>query len=199
MKNTFIKTTAFLLIAVIILAMTVPAIAAPSTLNIEDGFTRLGKKTATQLVVPGQYEITVSVPGAVQTEKYSEVIVMVDASSSQGSNLEKLKTMLVDLAQEILHGDKSVWLTLMGYGMGPKLVGSFYDADMLEAWIADITQADLRQGVSATNCEGALNFINDYINKSENLENTFVIFTSDGKTNMDETTYALSDWQNHPE
>lgn len=200
MKNTFIKTTAFLLVAVIFLAMTiVPAIAAPSSLAIEDGFTQLGKKTATQLVVPGQYEITVSVPGAVQTEKYSEVIVMVDASSSQGANLKKLKTMLVDLAHEILHGDKSVRLTLMGYGMGPKLAGSFYDADMLEAWIADITQADLRQGVSATNCEAALNFINDYINKSKNLENTFVIFTSDGKTNMDETTYALSDWQNHPE
>lgn len=199
MKTTFQKLIAVVLVFVMVLAIALPTLTASALLAIEDGITTLGKKTATQLVVPGQYEISVSVPGAVTTEKYSEIIVMVDASSSQGANLQKLKDMLVDLAHEILHDDDSVRLTLMGYGMGPKLVGSFSNPDAFETWIADIQQADLRQGVSATNCESALTFIDEYIKNSEKLEETFVIFTSDGKTNMDETPFALSEWQSHPE
>ena len=133
------------------------------------------------------------------TEEYSEIVVMVDASSSQGANLEKLKSMLVNLADEVLHNDGSVRLTLMGFGMGPALVGSFYNAETLRAYLKDVTQADLRQGVSATNCEAALEFVNNYINNSEKLHKTFVIFTSDGMTNMDETLFDMSAWEDHSE
>lgn len=196
MKSTMKKAVALVLALVTVLSLGVSAFGANGG---DYEFTQLGKKTASPLVTPGQYEITVSVPGAVETEKYSEVIVMVDASSSQGSNLEKLKTMLVELAEEILHGDKSTRLTLMGFGMGPARVGSFYSADSLEAYLKDVTQADLRQGVSATNCEAALDFVREYVETSEDLHKTFVIFTSDGMTNMDETTFDLLTWAEHPE
>jgi len=190
----FKKAAALILSLVMMLALAMPASAA-----IDTEFVQLGEKTATQLVVPGTYEISVSVPGILETETYNEVIVMVDASSSQGSNLQRLKNMLVNLAEEILHDDGSVCLTLMGFGMGPKKVGSFFDAETLAAWIEDIGQADLRQGVSATNCEAALDFVREYIEDSETLDNTFVIFTSDGKTNMDETAFSLTEWEDHPE
>ena len=162
-------------------------------------FAGMGKKEAEALAHPGEYEITLSVPGAVKTEKYSEIIVMVDASSSQGANLTKLKAMLVDIAEEVLHNDGSTRLTLMGFGMGPSLVGSFYNAATLKSYLENVTQADLRQGVSATNCEAALEFVLDYIEQSGNLEKTAVIFTSDGMTNMDETGFKLADWKDHPE
>lgn len=167
-----------------------------------DGFEfgEVGRKTASATAVPGQYEITVSTPGAISSEQYSEIIVMVDASSSQGANLNKLKAMLVDLGEEVLHNDGSVRLTLMGFGMGPARVGSFYNVETLEAYLADITQDDLRQGVSATNCEAALDFVLEYIqNSGEKLGKTCVVFTSDGNTNMDETLVVLSTWDEHPE
>lgn len=187
------------LILAVMLVVSLGIGAAAQTLDDGYEFEGLGEKTAEQLVNPGRYEITVSVPGAVASEEYSEVIVMVDASSSQGANLEKLKTMLVNLAKDILHNDGSTRLTLMGFGMGPRNVGSFYNAETLESYLAGVTQADLRQGVSATNCEGALEFVREYIDQSEKLHKTYVIFTSDGMTNMDETGFALSTWLDHPE
>lgn len=190
------KSIVTLLLAMLLVWMNIPALAAEGS---ELTFSDLGKKTADALVTPGQYEITVSVPGAVSTEKYGEIIVMVDASSSQGGNLDKLKTMLVDMAEEVLHNDGSMRMTLMGFGMGPRLVGSFYNAETLESYLKNVTQSDLRQGVSATNCEGALEFVHDYIEKSSKLGETVVIFTSDGNANMDETPFALSTWREHPE
>jgi len=173
----------------------------PALADSSDGYelSDLGEKTADALVIPGQYEITVGVPGAVSTEKYSEIIVMVDASSSQGANLASLKTMLVDLAEEVLHNDGSVRLMLMGFGFGPALVGSFYNAETLEAYLVDVTQSDLRQGTSATNCEATLKFVSNYINNSDKLDQTYVVFTSDGNANMDETPFSLSTWDEHPE
>lgn len=197
MNKTIKKLSSLLLAVLMILSLAVSAAAAGS----DDGYTfeGLGSKTAEKLVRPGQYEITVSVPGAVETEEYSEIIVMVDASSSQGANLNKLKTMLINLAEDVLHNDGSLRLTLMGFGMGPARVGSFYNAETLAAYLENVTQADLRQGVSATNCEAALQFVEDYVDASSKLHQTYVIFTSDGMTNMDETPFALSTWQAHPE
>lgn len=187
---------ALLLSVALVLSLGTTASAAEN-----DGYTfpDLGEKTADMLINPGQYEITVGVPGAVSTSTYSEVIIMVDASSSQGANLEKLKAMLVDLAEQILHNDGSMRITLMGFGMGPKTVGSFYNAETLASYLAGVTQADLRQGVSATNCEAALDHVRKYIENSPSLNQTFVMFTSDGNTNMDETEFALSTWTAHPE
>lgn len=190
------KLISLLLAIVMILSLVVSVSAADASTY---AFGTLGDKTARKLATPGQYEISVSVPGAFVTDKYSEIIVMVDASISQGANLNKLKTMLVELGEEVLHDDGSMHLTLMGFGMGPATVGSFTDADDLADYLEDVTQADLRQGVSATNCEAALEHVLAHIENSPNLEETVVLFTSDGKTNMDETTFALSAWVDHPE
>lgn len=181
-------------------AMMIPTVAyAEPTASDELVFPELGKKTAEALVKPGDYDITLSVPGALQTEQYSEIIVMVDASSSQGSNLQKLKETLVDIADQVLHNDGSVRLTLMGFGLGPATVGSFYNAETLEAYLADVTQADLRQGVSATNCEAAFDHIREYIENSEDLNKTCVIFTSDGESNHDEVGIQMLEWDKHQE
>lgn len=180
------------------LVMLLPTLNVSAANGSEDlTFNTLGKKTAEALVKPGDYEITLSVPGALKTEKYSEIIVMVDASSSQGGNLNTLKANLVDIAEQVLHNDGSVRLTLMGFGMGPALVGSFYNAETLESYLKNVTQADLRQGVSATNCEGAFEFIRKYVESSDKLNKTCVIFTSDGSSNMDETEFKLLDWELH--
>ena len=194
MKSKVKRFLALMLAMVLSISAVLPAFAEEN-----DGyeFEELGEKTAQPLVTPGQYEITVGVPGAVETDQYSEVIVMVDASSSQGANLNTLKANLVDIAGEVLHNDGSVRLTLMGFGMGPALVGSFYNVESLESYLENVTQADLRQGVSATNCEGAFEFIRKYIESSDKLHKTCVIFTSDGSSNMDETEFQLLDWEKH--
>lgn len=177
----------------------VPTVASAAPASEDLIIPELGKKTAVAQVTPGDYEITLSVPGALDTTKYSEIIVMVDASDSQKDNLDKLKANLVDIAEQVLHNDGSARLTLMGYGMGPRIVGSFYNAETLEDYLADVTQDDLLQGVSATNCEAAFEFIREYVENSEDLNKTCVIFTSDGMTNMDEVAFDLLDWDLHPE
>ena len=190
------KLISLLLAIVMILSLVVSVSAADASTY---AFAALGDKTARKLATPGQYEISVSVPGAFVTDKYSEIIVMVDASESQGANLGKLKSMLIELGEEVLHDDGSMHLTLMGFGMGPATVGSFTDPDDLAEYLDDVTQDDLRQGVSATNCEAAFEHVLAHIENSPGLEETVVLFTSDGKTNMDETTFLLSDWKYHPE
>lgn len=162
-------------------------------------FGALGKKTAEPLAGPGEYEITVSVPGAVSTEGYNEVIVMVDASTSQSGNFENLKTMLLQLGKTILREDGSMRLTLMGFGFGPRTAVTFVRYSTMEERFALITQDDLMQGRSATNCEGAFAHIEEYINNSPDLLETFVIFTSDGGTNMDDTPIDFTTWTEHPE
>ena len=142
MKQATGKTAALLFTVLLIFSLMISVHAADNDGYIFDD---LGKKAAQPLVTPGRYEVTVSVPGAVETEEYSEIIVMVDASSSQGANLQKLKAMLVRLAEDVLHDDGSMRLTLMGFGMGPARGGSFYNAETLEEFLIGVTQADLRQ------------------------------------------------------
>ncbi|MBQ9959846.1 MAG: VWA domain-containing protein, partial [Oscillospiraceae bacterium] len=191
------KCIAFL--AALVLLLSLPVAGTLATPDSDHVFVELGKKIAVNQAVPGQYEIQLSVPGVVDAECYSEIIIMVDASDSQGANFEKLKAMLINIGEQVLHDDGSIRLTLMGYGMGPRNVGSFYNVESLKERLATLTRDELLQGVSATNCEGALQFVYDYIQSSSKLHKAVVVFTSDGKTNMDETAYSLSEWQQHPE
>ncbi len=82
----------------------------------------------------------------------------------------------------------------MGFGIGPKNAGSFYSVEQLEAFLATATQDDLLQERSATNCEVGFEFVNDYINNSERLKKAYVIYTSDGEANLDETHVDWSRW-----
>ncbi len=173
------------------------ASAEETTTEKPDGLTFdiIGKKEAEVWDAPGRYQIKVSVPGTKATDKYNEVIVMVDASTSQSGNFQNLKNLLIGLAEDILTEDSSIKLTLMGFGVGPRKAGSFYSVKQLETWLATATQEDLLQERSATNCEVGFEYVNEYINNSENLNKTFVIYTSDGAANMNESPRAWADWE----
>ena len=188
-----------LLFTVLLLAAMALPVSGAAAEGSDHAFVQLGKKIAVQQAEHGKYEVQLSVPGVAESDRYSEIIIMVDASNSQRNNFGKLKEMLLNIGSTVLHDDGAVRLTLMGYGMGPRCVGSFYNVESLREYLSTLSFPQLRQGVSATNCEGALQFVSDYINASSKLHKAVVVFTSDGNTNMDETPFSLSDWQSHPE
>lgn len=129
-------------------------------------------------------------PGSEST-KYNEIIVMVDASSSQGQNFAELKSTLRAVGQKILGENGNTKLTLMGFGVAPKLAFSVNSLAELENVLSTVSQSDLYYGRSATNCESAFTFIQSYINNSPDLAKAYIFFSSDGETNMDEEEY---DW-----
>ncbi len=193
MKKKITRYFAILLTALMILPMSMTAAAAES----DGGMTyeQLAKKEAEQLAAPGKYDITLSVPGAYETNGYNEIIVMVDASLSQESNFANLKRLILGLGEKVLVDNSSMKLTLMGFGLGPRYAGSFYSVKQLGDFLATATQDDLLQERSATNCEVGFEFVNNYINNSEKLMNTYVIYTSDGAANLDETGRDWSKWE----
>ncbi len=158
-------------------------------------FEIVGKKTADLMTNPGQYEVRITVPGVQTSDEYNEIIVMVDASLSQAGNFDNLKNLLINLGKEVLSDDASMRLTLMGFGLGPRRAGSFYSVAQLEQFLAGATQEDLLQERSATNCEVGFEYVNDYINNSSKLKKTYVIYTSDGGANLDETALDWSKWE----
>lgn len=163
-------------------------------------FNQMGKKTAEPLVIPGEYEITVSVPGAVASDEYAEVIIMADASSSMSGHYEKMKSMIRELGSAILHDDGTMRLTLMGFGMGPRTAVTFTAPSQVNSSaFANLAFTSLRQGVSATNCEASLNHVYDYISNASKLRSTYVVYLSDGNCNMDETPADYTTWDEHPE
>ena len=155
--------------------------------------TELGLKTAQQLS-QGRYEITVDVPG-MDGDMYNEIIIMVDASTSQKGNFNSLKQTLRDIGAAVLNEKGSVHLTLMGFGMSAKTVGTFTKLAELEALLETVTQGDLLYGRSATNCETSFTHIQEYIENSPKLNKTFVIYTSDGGTNFDDTLFEWRSWE----
>ncbi len=196
MKKKITRFLAVLLAMLMIMPMSMTALATED--DSQGGgmtFDELGKKEADKLTEPGEYEITLSVPGAFEDDKYNEIIVMVDASLSQKGNFDSLKELIIGLGKKVLTADSSMKLTLMGFGVGPRYAGSFYSVAQLEEFLATATQEDLLQERSATNCEVGFEFVNDYINKSEKLKKTFVIYTSDGAANLDETPLDWSKWE----
>ncbi len=172
------------------------------TANAEEGtnnegmtFEVVGKKTSGVTIDPGVWEINLSVPGVKAVEEYNEVIVMVDASTSQSSNFENLKKLIIGLGEKILTEDATMKLTLMGFGLGPRNAGSFYSVAQLENFLATATQDDLLQERSATNCEVGFEFVREYIEASPNLKNVAVVYTSDGGVNMDERLRYYDQWE----
>ncbi len=167
------------------------------TSAMADGLTfdSMGKKEAERLVNLGEYEISLSVPGAFKTDRYNEFIVMVDASLSQSSNFGALKSMLIGLAEQVLSSDSSMRFTLMGFGVGPRRAGSFYSVEQLRNYLKTATQDDLLQERSATNCEVGFEFVNDYISKNDRLKKTVVVYTSDGAANLDEELLVWANWE----
>ncbi len=141
-----------------------------------------------------KWEVTLSVPGTFATDKYNEIIVMVDASTSQSGNFGNLKNLIIGLAEDVLSNDSTMRLTLMGFGIGPRYAGSFYTVDQVRDFLATATQDDLLQGRSATNCEVGFEFVNRYISGSSNLEHAIVVYTSDGAVNYAENPIDWTKW-----
>ncbi len=182
------------MIAFVLLISSVMPVAAAETAGGGMEFDEMGKKTAEQLGNPGEYEINLTVPGDFETDRYNEIIVMVDASLSQESNFENLKKMLINLAENVLSQDPSIRLTLMGFGLGPRRAGSFYSVAQLEKFLETATQEDLLQERSATNCEVGFEFVDAYIDNNSALKKTVVLYSSDGAANLDETPLDWSNW-----
>ncbi len=156
-------------------------------------FDTLGKKTAEALTMPGEYEITLSVPGAVSSDEYSEIIVMTDASYSMDD--DNYLELIAQLGEEVLKNDGTTRLTLMGFGVGPKYAGSFYNMETLTAFLAEATPADLYQERSATNCEVGFEFVENYIESSSRLRKTCVVYLSDAAVNLSEIPMDFSTWR----
>ncbi len=183
---------ALLIVFVLLICSVMPVVAAEVTDGME--FDEMGKKTADQLGNPGEYEINISVPGDFETGRYNEIIVMVDASLSQAGNFKNLKNMLITLAENVLPQEPSVRLTLMGFGVGPRFAGAFYSVDQLESFMETLTQDDLLQERSSTNCEVGFKFVDEYIDNNSALKKTVVLYCSDGAANLDETPLDWSKW-----
>lgn len=158
-------------------------------------------KTAAPGTEEGEYKVTLSVPGAESTAetsgKHNEVIIMVDGSISQGSNLGSLKKSLSSLGASFFTEDESTCLTLMGFGFSPNTFGHFYDLTTLNEALDGVSDGEgFLYGVSATNCEAAFNWINAYLNgeDAKNINEAVVLFTSDGEANYDESPVDFSKW-----
>ncbi len=182
----------FLITVLLLAGSTLPACAAAVVNSFE--FEKIGEKTASPTGSEGEYEVRVDVPGRFETTGYNELIIMVDASTSQSGNFPILKQMLLGLAKELVAEDSSIHITLMGFGVGPKHAGTFSSYASLAAFLETATQEDLLQERSATNCEVGFEFVREYIEGSDKLKNAIVLFTSDGEANLDETPRDWSKW-----
>ncbi len=201
MKKRFFTALLSLVLITGFLPMTVLADEVPDgtssdyRLDIEG---MLGEKTAEgNAQTPGEYEVTVQVPGASQSEQYAEIIIMADASDSinNAANWDNFQRMVKALGQSLLSANTSLKLTLMGFGIGPKLAGTFSTLEELTVFIDSATSADFQQERSATNCEVGFTFVEEYLKKSANINKTYVIYISDAAANLDETPLDWSKWQ----
>ncbi len=155
----------------------------------------LGEKTASIIADnPGEYEVTVQVPGNSQKSEYVEVIIMADASDSinKAGNWTHFKNMVNALGNNLLSEHTSLKLTLMGFGIGAKHAGTFNTPEALNAFMETATTEDFLQERSATNCEVGLTFVQDYIENSPNIDHTYVVYLSDAAANMTEKKFNLT-------
>ncbi len=194
MKNRAICLFAVLMVLIMLVAPVLPSAAEEMAVPFGMEFDRLAQKEAYQLENPGEYEIRLSVPGDFDKGKYNEIIVMVDASTSQSGNFGNLKNTLNSLAESVLMDDPDMRLTLMGFGIGPRIAGTFYRASDVAEFLKTATQDDFLQERSATNCEVGFQFVDEYLDNSPNLKKSIVIYTSDGGTNLAEVEMDWSQW-----
>ncbi len=89
---------ACLMLFILLVTTAIPAFSAVET-NDNLKFDELSGKSADPLSRLGEYEITLSVPGEFDNDMYNEIIVMVDASTSQSKNFASLKNMLLGLGE----------------------------------------------------------------------------------------------------
>ena len=159
--------------------------------GFNDSETFGGTKTAKATENKNEYEITLSVPGETVEAMYNEVVIMVDGSYSQDDNFDKLRETIADLADRLLVNGGNIRVTLMGFGISPKIVASITDRDEIENMVSSIQVGGLYYGKSGTNCEEALKFVDRYISSKTDINDAVVLFVSDGMENMSLNPYYM--------
>lgn len=176
-------------------------------LDPETKVTLAGKKAEAIDEDEGRYKITVSVPGETKQILHNEVILMLDASDSQGANWTSVKESIMSIGKTVLpqtieNTDKAVMaVTVMGFGVSGKTVlEDVFSVEDLEKKLNALPSNDaFLNGQSATNCEVGFTHIKDYIeNHNDKLKNAYVIYVSDGRSNASEEPVAYQNWQENP-
>lgn len=199
MKKYFKNILSILLILVTLLSNTLPIYAA------EKPFA--GKNAEVLNSDEGRYKVTVSVPGKTEKILHNEVILMLDASDSQGSNWTSVKESIMTIAEAVLpqtlknRQKATMAITLMGFGVSGKTVlQDVVSIDELEEKLNALPTNDaFLNGQSATNCEVGFTHIENYINShKDDIRDAYVIYVSDGRSNASEDLLELQFWQENP-
>ncbi len=179
MKTTFKKIMSIMLTAMILITCTaIPAMAEEASNVLE------GKKQAA-LINDDRFEVSIEIPGGDAEVKHDEVILMVDGSYSMDEEWEEMKETILTIGETVLDGSGHTTLTLMSFGISPNVVlEEIKTVDELAAKLPS-KPGGLLYGRSATNCDGAFEGIQWYLDEhDETLGEVNVIFLSDGGANL---------------
>ena len=155
----------------------------------------------------GRYKVTVSVPGEQPEVLHNEVIIMLDASDSQGSNWTSVKQSIMSIGNSVLPqtitntNEAAMAVTVMGFGVSGKTVlQDVFSVQELEKKLDELPTNDaFLNGQSATNCEVGFTHIENYIeNHNNKLNKAYIIYVSDGRANASEEPISYQNWQENP-
>ncbi len=192
MLKTLKKFTTFVLSLSFILSLSTPAFAG----NTRD-MGVLPSKTSKDLGNL-QYEIRLKVPGVDGSNIHDEVILMVDGSYSGDAEWPAMKEAIIKIGEYVLNGNGNTQLTLMAFGMGDnEVLVHVKTVDELKAKLGNLP-GYLLYGRSSTNCEAGFTGVANYIARHDStLNDTYVIYISDGGVNMDETPRDFYNWKSY--
>lgn len=135
-----------------------------------------------------QYEITMSVPGK-DSKGYNEVILMIDASESMFGSINAFIAAIKQIGEGILNSNSKIRFTLMHFGISSSTLFSVNSMEDLEREINKLDYQTLRRWPTATNCENALLYIQEYLINSPDLNKALVVFATDGAANKHEDPF----------
>lgn len=185
--------------ALLLTTVFVPVTATADTYTQETHGTLAELASKTTLVQSREdsvFEITFAAPG-MKTEKYNEIIVMIDASGSQVKNFDSVKDTIRKVGESVLNDNGSMRVTVMTFGISGTTLFTASTQDELIEKLNDTTNNDFKRELTATNCEASFVHLQDYINNSPNLEDAYIIYTTDGETNMSEEAVDWTKWRDN--
>ncbi len=125
---------------------------------------------------------------------HNEVVLMIDASTSNGANWNKVKSMLIGIGDELLDGSGRYQITLMGFGFSDKIVKTgIKSKEELNETLED-PNLEFLYGRSSTNCESGLVGVKEYLESINDLNEATVIFISDSAANMSDEEIPWENW-----
>ncbi len=138
-----------------------------------------------------RYKVSIGVPGEGNNYEY---VLVIDASESvESHNWGNTLDIIRAFGNVVLSKDSTYHgMTLISFGMTSNAVIRYDTRDDLQR-LEHISAEDVLYGVSSTNCEGALTYAYEYVEKMNKLGNSYLIFISDGETNTSEEPII---WQN---